>query len=70
MFRTQIKASVVAANQERSPEFALWQAVIAQAITDANMMVLGNLIWNVNAWQLLGFLIVQKTLKQFVNMQI
>lgn len=35
MFRTQIKASVVAANQERSPEFALWQAVIAQAITDA-----------------------------------
>ena len=35
MFRTQIKASVVAANQERSPEFVLWQAVIAQAITDA-----------------------------------
>ena len=35
MFRTQIKASVVAANQERSPEFSLWQAVIAQAITDA-----------------------------------
>ena len=35
MFRTQIKASVVAAHQERSPEFSLWQAVIAQAITDA-----------------------------------
>ena len=35
MFRTQIKASVVAENQERSPEFSLWQAVIAQAITDA-----------------------------------
>ena len=35
MFRTQIKASVVAANQERSPEFSLWKAVIAQAITDA-----------------------------------
>ena len=35
MFRTQIKASVVAENQERSPELSLWQAVIAQAITDA-----------------------------------
>ena len=35
MFRTQIKASVVAEHQERSPEFSLWQAVIAQAITDA-----------------------------------
>ena len=35
MFRTQIKASVVAENQERSPEFSLWQAVIAQAITAA-----------------------------------
>ena len=35
MFRTQITASVVAENQERSPEFVLWQAVIAQAITDA-----------------------------------
>ena len=35
MFRTQIKASVVATHQDRSPEFCLWQAVIAQAITDA-----------------------------------
>ena len=35
MFRTQIKASAVATHQERSPEFSLWQAVIAQAITDA-----------------------------------
>ena len=35
MFRTQIKAQVAAAHQERSPEFSLWQAVIAQAITDA-----------------------------------
>ena len=35
MFRTQIKASAVATYQERSPEFCLWQAVIAQAITDA-----------------------------------
>ena len=35
MFRTQIKAQVSAAHQERSPEFVLWQAVIAQAITDA-----------------------------------
>ena len=35
MFRTQIKASAAAIHQERSPEFALWQAVIAQAITDA-----------------------------------
>ena len=35
MFRTQIKASVAATHQERSPEFSLWQAVIAQAITDA-----------------------------------
>jgi len=35
MFRTQIKAQVSATHQERSPEFALWQAVVAQAITDA-----------------------------------
>ena len=35
MFRTAIKAQVAAAHQERSPEFVLWQAVIAQAITDA-----------------------------------
>jgi hypothetical protein len=35
MFRTQIKASILKENQERSPEFILWQAVIAQAITDA-----------------------------------
>ena len=35
MFRTQIKASAAAIHQERSPEFSLWQAVIAQAITDA-----------------------------------
>ena len=35
MFRTQIKASAIATHQERSPEFSLWQAVIAQAITDA-----------------------------------
>ena len=35
MFRTAIKAQVSAAHQERSPEFSLWQAVIAQAITDA-----------------------------------
>ena len=35
MFRTQIKASAVATSQERSPEFSLGQAVIAQAITDA-----------------------------------
>jgi len=35
MFRTQIKASILKKNQERIPEFVLWQAVIAQAITDA-----------------------------------
>ena len=35
MFRTQIKASIIKESQERSPEFVLWQAVIAQAITDA-----------------------------------
>ena len=35
MFRTWIKASAVAIHQERSTEFALWKAVIAQAITDA-----------------------------------
>ena len=35
MFRTQIKASILKENQERSPELILWQAVIAQAITDA-----------------------------------
>tara|TARA_R100001594_G_scaffold24338_1_gene47701 strand:- start:2032 stop:2391 length:360 start_codon:yes stop_codon:yes gene_type:complete len=35
MFRTQIKASIIKENEERSPEFVLWQAVIAQAITDA-----------------------------------
>jgi len=35
MFRTQIKASILKESQERSPEFVLWQAVIAQAITDA-----------------------------------
>jgi hypothetical protein len=35
MFRTQIKASIIKENQERSPELILWQAVIAQAITDA-----------------------------------
>ena len=35
MFRTQIKASILKENQERIPEFVLWQAVIAQAITDA-----------------------------------
>jgi hypothetical protein len=35
MFRTAIKAQVSATHQERSPEFVLWQAVIAQAITDA-----------------------------------
>ena len=35
MFRTQIKASILKENQERSPELMLWQAVIAQAITDA-----------------------------------
>ena len=35
MFRTVIKAQVSATHQERSPEFALWQSVIAQAITDA-----------------------------------
>ena len=35
MFRTVIKAQVSATHQERSPEFVLWQAVIAQAITDA-----------------------------------
>ena len=35
MFRTQIKASIIKESQERSPEFSLWQAVIAQAITDA-----------------------------------
>ena len=35
MFRTQIKASIIKESQERSPEFTLWQAVIAQAITDA-----------------------------------
>ena len=35
MFRTQIKASIIKESLERSPEFVLWQAVIAQAITDA-----------------------------------
>ena len=35
MFRTQIKASIIKESQERNPEFVLWQAVIAQAITDA-----------------------------------
>ena len=35
MFRTQIKASIIKESQERSPELTLWQAVIAQAITDA-----------------------------------
>ena len=35
MFRTQIRASILKENQERSPEHILWQAVIAQAITDA-----------------------------------
>jgi len=35
MFKTQIKASILKENQESSPEFVLWQAVIAQAITDA-----------------------------------
>ena len=35
MFRTQIRASILKENQERSPELMLWQAVIAQAITDA-----------------------------------
>ena len=35
MFRTQIKASIIKESQERSPEFTLWQAVIAQAVTDA-----------------------------------
>ena len=35
MFKTWVKASAVATHQERSPEFSLWQAVIAQAITDA-----------------------------------
>ena len=35
MYKAEIKASVVAEHQERSPEFSLWQAVIAQAITDA-----------------------------------
>ena len=34
MFKTAIKAQV-SAHQERNPEFVLWQAVIAQAITDA-----------------------------------
>ena len=34
MFKTAIKAQV-SAHQERSPEFSLWQAVMAQAITDA-----------------------------------
>jgi len=35
MFRTQIKASILKENQEKNPESMLWQAVIAQAITDA-----------------------------------
>ena len=35
MFRTQIKASLLKETQEKVPEFVLWQAVIAQAITDA-----------------------------------
>ena len=35
MAKTWIKAAVAATHQERTPEFALWQAVIAQAITDA-----------------------------------
>ena len=35
MFRTQIKASLLKETQEKVPEFILWQAVIAQAITDA-----------------------------------
>ena len=35
MTKTWIKAAAPATHQERSPEFALWQAVIAQAITDA-----------------------------------
>ena len=35
MFRTQIKASILKETQEKVPEFVLWQAVIAQAITDA-----------------------------------
>ena len=30
-----MKASIIKENQERNPEFVLWQAVIAQAITDA-----------------------------------
>ena len=35
MYRTTIKTQAATIHQERSPEFALWQAVIAQAITDA-----------------------------------
>ena len=35
MFKTTIKAQVAARHQEKTPEFSLWQAVIAQAITDA-----------------------------------
>ena len=35
MTKTWVKAAAAATYQERSPEFALWQAVIAQAITDA-----------------------------------
>ena len=35
MSKTWIKAAAAATHQERSPEFSLWQAVIAQAITDA-----------------------------------
>ena len=35
MTKTWVKAAIPATHQERSPEFSLWQAVIAQAITDA-----------------------------------
>ena len=35
MFRAAVQTQTSTAYQERSPEFALWQAVIAQAITDA-----------------------------------
>jgi len=35
MFKTQIKASILKENQEKSPESIMWQAVVAQAATDA-----------------------------------